>query len=344
MPPAEHEAIVVARKPLNGTVANNVLTWGVGALNIDATRVGYQAGEVDFDRVQRQQHSEGSVEGAFGASALIGKEIATYKQEGRWPANTILTHHPACERAGTVEDTVPTFDLRGEDGPVRTHGKGLHGSNQTGQKSLTVPVWNCVEGCPVAEMDNQSGVSKSAGGRIGKKSMGSVTNVPAGQFEAGDPGYGDTGGASRYFTQTTYTEADWPVFLYYAKASKRERNAGLNGLPEQGNKFGNQKNGDDLGNGSVNDKFTTAPAANHHPTVKPVELMRHLVRLVTPPGGTVLDPFLGSGTTAVAAVLEGFDWLGCEMTDEYWPIIEARVAWAEGEAQRQAESSEQTLF
>jgi len=57
--------------------------------------------------------------------------------------------------------------------------------------------------------------------------------------------------------------------------------------------------------------------------------MRHLVRLVTPPGGTVLDPFLGSGTTAVAATLEGFDWIGCELTDDYLPIIQARVAWAE---------------
>jgi len=65
-----------------------------------------------------------------------------------------------------------------------------------------------------------------------------------------------------------------------------------------------------------------------HPTVKPLALMRYLVKMVTPPGGTVLDPFLGSGSTAVAAILEGFDWIGCEMTEDYWPIIEARVQWA----------------
>lgn len=59
--------------------------------------------------------------------------------------------------------------------------------------------------------------------------------------------------------------------------------------------------------------------------------MRHLVRLVTPPGGTVLDPFLGSGTTAVAAVLEGFTWVGCEMTADYLPIIAGRVQHAEQE-------------
>jgi len=61
----------------------------------------------------------------------------------------------------------------------------------------------------------------------------------------------------------------------------------------------------------------------------PDALMRYLVRLVTPPGGRVFDPFLGSGTTAVAAILEGMEWFGTEMTEEYYPIIEGRIAWAE---------------
>ena len=56
--------------------------------------------------------------------------------------------------------------------------------------------------------------------------------------------------------------------------------------------------------------------------------MRYLIKLVTPPNGTVLDPFLGSGSTAVAAILEGFEWIGCEMTEDYFSIIEARVEWA----------------
>ena len=89
-------------------------------------------------------------------------------------------------------------------------------------------------------------------------------------------------------------------FFYCAKASKSERNAGLEGQ-------------------------------NGHPTVKPLALMRYLIKLVTPPGGTVLDPFLGSGSTAVAAILEGFEWIGCEMTEDYFPIIEARVEWAENQ-------------
>jgi site-specific DNA-methyltransferase (adenine-specific) len=80
--------------------------------------------------------------------------------------------------------------------------------------------------------------------------------------------------------------------------------------------------------------------SNHHPTVKPLALMRWLVRLVTPPGGVVLDPFAGSGTTLAAAVLEGFDAVGIEMTDEYLPIINGRVAWAE----QQVANKAPTLF
>ena len=94
---------------------------------------------------------------------------------------------------------------------------------------------------------------------------------------------GDTGGASRFF--------------YVAKASRSERNKGLE--------------------------------RNIHPTVKPVDLMRYLIRLVTPKGGTVLDPFMGSGTTAVAAIEEGVSWIGCEREPEYVAIIEARIAAAQ---------------
>ena len=111
--------------------------------------------------------------------------------------------------------------------------------------------------------------------------------------------------ANIVFDDDAAAELEEARYFYCAKASKKERNAGLDG-------------------------FTST-----HPTVKPLALMRYLIRLVTPPGGLVLDPFLGSGTTAVAAILEGFDWKGCEMTDEYWPIIEARTRWAK----RQAASS-----
>lgn len=67
--------------------------------------------------------------------------------------------------------------------------------------------------------------------------------------------------------------------------------------------------------------------SNIHPTVKPIALMRYLCRLITPPGGTILDPFTGSGTTLCAAVLEGFDYVGCEQEPEYIAIAERRVAY-----------------
>lgn len=118
------------------------------------------------------------------------------------------------------------------------------------------------------------------------------------------------GAASRYF--------------YCAKASKRDRDEGLEGLnpkprPTMGNGIGSQPN------------QALANNRNHHPTVKPTSLMRYLCRLVTPPGGTVLDPFTGSGSTGKAAILEGFTFIGIEREAEYLPIIRARCEWAEGE-------------
>jgi len=207
-----HEPIVVARKPLIGTVATNVLTYGTGALNIDGSRVGTGTGEtktVQYPDIRGNNYNnaEGTVE-------------YTVTDQGRWPANVI---HDGSEEV---------LEYFGE--PQR--------------------------------------------------------------------------------------------FFYCAKASKSERNAGLGGLPKQ-EQQGSYKFRTD---GSLDGK-ETEPKANIHPTVKPISLMRYLVKLVTPPNGTVLDPFLGSGTTTVAAILEGFNWMGCEMTEDYWPIIEARVVWAEAQ-------------
>lgn len=113
-------------------------------------------------------------------------------------------------------------------------------------------------------------------------------------------------------------------FYYVAKASKAERDAGLDG-PEVPRFQGG------IGGASIPLKGSPMPTAkNAHPTVKPVALMRWLVRLVTPPGGTVLDPFAGSGTTGVAAALEGLGFLGVEREAEYAEIARARIAGACG--------------
>jgi site-specific DNA-methyltransferase (adenine-specific) len=153
-------------------------------------------------------------------------------------------------------------------------------------------------------------------------------------------------GASRFFTQADFGPDDWP-FVYQAKPSRRERNAGLDGLEQKptGDAASPISNRKCRKCGLIKfaqphctcaepewEEAKTTANGNYHPTVKPVALMRHLVRLVTPPGGTVLDPFAGSGTTLVAAILEGMVPLGCEMTDEYLPIIEGRMAWAHEQA------------
>ena len=113
-------------------------------------------------------------------------------------------------------------------------------------------------------------------------------------------------------------------FRYQSKASRAERNAGLDGMPERINpKFGHGNNEPDAFTASHQPSM-----ANHHPTVKPVALMRWLVRMVTPPGGHVLDPFMGSGSTGVAAALEGFAFTGIEQDAEYAEIARRRIAHA----------------
>jgi DNA modification methylase len=154
---------------------------------------------------------------------------------------------------------------------------------------------------------------KSTGGRIGNAGGGSVLNVPTGTFEAGDPGYGDTGSAARFF--------------YCAKASKADRDEGCEGLEVRDNlKWASG----DVGIGAFYPDGTPRPQKdtkqrNFHPTVKPTALMRYLCRLVTPPGGIVLDPFMGSGSTGKAAALEGFQFIGIEREEEYIKIAKARI-------------------
>ena len=315
-----HEPIVVARKPLDGTLAANTLKWGVGGLNIDGTRVGRALGDVSV--AGNRTATFGTQDTQSGGDGSGGWE---QNNAGRWPANTILTHSPDCEQVGTAEDTrtnAPASSLG--NGKTMSGGPAQQG-RETTELQVTVPVWSCVPGCPVRELDGQSGPRGAFAKASGPTLTGESTSNSRGVFNgvADTPFYNDTGGASRFFTQTTYTEADWPVFLYYAKASKRERNAGLGELPIK-----RPDTRTETGMGTFEEKGVQ-PQQNFHPTVKPVELMRHLIRLVTPPGGTVLDPFLGSGTTAVAAILERANWIGCEMTEDYWPIIEGRTKWAE---------------
>ena len=212
------EPIILARKPLAGTVAANVLTHGTGALNIDASRIQgeggkHRAGEASQDRRYTDR-------GGTNFAPLPGPRGGD--PAGRWPANVLLDEDAA------------------------------------------------------AALDQMSGERKSGanGSRDRTRTQSSALNHFPGIDTS--PHYGDTGGASRFF--------------YVAKASRRERGEG-----------------------------------NTHPTVKPLALMRWLVRLVTPPGGTVLDPFMGSGSTGVACLREGVNFIGIELNPEYAEIARRRI-------------------
>lgn len=269
-----HEPIVVARKPLVRTVAANVLEHGTGALNIDGCRVASDDGyEKQWDRPVSTNISQAPQNYISNGSQGV-VDLSAYKPNGRWPANVVLTHHADCRPAGTAEETVG-----GGEAGTSDFAAGYESCDGFVGRTVGATVWNCHPECPAAVMDGQSG---------------------------------DSGGPSRYFTQTEWDdELDGWSFLYEAKANKRERNAGT-------------------------------PDGNKHPTVKPVALMRWLIRLVTPPGGTVLDPFTGSGTTGVAATLEGFTFVGIEQDDDYIDLAEARISHSQ--LQTNAISRQAELF
>lgn len=167
-----------------------------------------------------------------------------------------------------------------------------------------------------ALLDEQSGVLVSGANptRRGSDKFRNTYGEFEGQAEC-DPARGvDVGGASRFY--------------YCAKASRTERNAGLEGREKKPLNWSSGTQSP----GTFQSEGTDKSAENHHPTVKPVALMRWLCRLVTPPGGVVLDPFMGSGSTGIAARLEGFQFVGIDDTPEYVEIATARIAHHESEA------------
>jgi site-specific DNA-methyltransferase (adenine-specific) len=157
-----------------------------------------------------------------------------------------------------------------------------------------------------------SGPSKARTGKRTGKRTGTY-----GEFAGQDDvvmGHDDEGGsAARFF--------------YCAKASKRDRDEGLEHMPEvaRSSEFGQLHPGTSESGNTTNNYL---PRRNHHPTVKPTDLMRYLCRLITPPNGVVLDPFMGSGSTGKAAVLEGFGFIGIEREAEYVRIASARIEHA----------------
>ena len=125
-------------------------------------------------------------------------------------------------------------------------------------------------------------------------------------------------------SEATKGMGDKARYFYTAKASKRERNEGLEGFEEKEKPLMGEFRDNP---GRSTKKSSSVARANFHPTVKPVKLMQYLCRLITPPHGVVLDPFMGSGSTGIAAVKEGFDFIGIELDAEYVRIAEARIAY-----------------
>jgi DNA modification methylase len=204
------EPITVARKPLGGTVAANVLRHGTGALNVDGCRVEGAPPSVP------QPVFNSPTGRIYGMKTGEGRNGQMSQASGRWPANLI---HDGSE-----------------------------------------------EPCALL------------------------------------------GDAARFF--------------YCAKASKRDRDEGLDEFAERPRRA---YSGPVTSDPRMDHEQRRLPSRNHHPTVKPTDLMRYLCRLVTPPGGVVLDPFMGSGSTGKAAVLEGFRFIGIEREAEYLEIARGRI-------------------
>lgn len=250
------EPIIMARKPVEGTVASNVLKYGTGAINIDASRI-----EIDNETVPINKLEEWS---GFGQM-----KQPDYKQEintkGRWPAN--LIHDGSEEVLELLPNTESVMSKRGNG-----IGTGYHGSDAE---------WDTVRG------------------------------------------HEDSGSVARFF--------------YCAKASQEDRNEGvdLNEVSIGHNRFDQCKT---CGGYIFQNKDRPSACqcevplrkhntvkGNSHPTVKPIALMRYLCKLVTPPDGVVFDPFMGSGSTGKAALLEGFNFIGCELEDDYFKIAQQRI-------------------
>lgn len=249
------EPITLARKPLEGTVAENVLKWHTGAVNVDGCRV--PTGK-DDDIHTKNPNTRGGF-GHAGASVYGNSAGAPMydPSAGRWPANLI---HDGSEE---VTELFP-------DSKTKRIEKPCHEPEITGHK------WGTMQG------------------------------------NRGARGYDGEGSAARFF--------------YCAKVSASERNEGLDSLPDK-----EWKN--DGAAVPQRDDRPFNPSKNNHPTVKPIALMRYLCRLITPPGGVVLDPWMGSGSTGKAAKLEGFEFIGMEMDSGYFEIAKTRIEATQREPQ-----------
>ena len=253
-----NEPICVARKPLSEkTIAENVIKWGTGGINIDGCRIEGAYGSGQNEVIEDKDANVFS----DGENKATGhkQKIMVSNSEGRFPANIILDETAA--------------ELLDEQSGISGGGKKSKGSPRKHS------IWDSTKGEAVV--------------------MDSLDN------------YGDKGGASRFF--------------YVAKVSKKERNLGLDGFEEKETTTQFVQDSNEGRNMSAKYQALRPARKNTHPTLKPINLMTYLCRLITPKGGIVLDPFMGSGSTGISALLEGFRFVGMEMDKDYFKIAEARI-------------------
>ena len=254
-----HEPILLARKPLDGTVAENIAKWGVGALNIDGCRV--PTSEPLQGSTVRNDIRGGNF--ATGHKPNPG-DIEPYQQSimGRWPANIV---HDGSDEVLAAFPDAPGQMAKAAEGGGRRKDQNVYGA-----------MTRCGNGAaPRSEIDKS---------------------------------------AARFF--------------YCAKASRKDRDEGLSSFETKTVDVLAGHRSRRMEEVKRPDGAPPAVGKNTHPTVKPTALMQWLCRLVTPPGGVILDPFMGSGSTGKAALLEGFQFIGCEREDEYMPIAQARISAA----------------
>lgn len=258
-----HEPVCVARKPLAGTVAANVLAYGTGGLNIDGCRVELNGESTIRDITKSHGLMHGDTPRSIPTKG--GSDI------GRWPAN--LVHD------GSDEVLAAFPDAKGQQG-------ALTGNEPSGKMGAA----NCY-----AKMDRRHEA---------------IPRIDSSKSSA--------------------------RFFYCAKASKTDRNYGLSGDDIASSDLVGREEGSAGTQSPRAGAGRTTGSKNPHPTVKPVALMRWLVRLVTPPGGRVLDPFMGSGSTGVATALEGFRFTGIELDPQFYAVASERIYFARKEAVKNA--------
>jgi site-specific DNA-methyltransferase (adenine-specific) len=262
-----HEPIVMARKPLSEkSVAENVIKWGTGGINIDDSRIEYKDGiENEFsESYLRSGHSKSKGEDLIFNISGNKREGVYVNKEGRFPANIMFD-----EEAGKLLD---------EQSGITEYNKDRKPGNYKGGHRKEY----------VGTIDND----------IEKKIEG--------QF------FSDKGGASRFF--------------YCPKASKKEKDLGLDSMELKTGRIGATYAGNqDTSKIGGNPDKPTLPRKNNHPTIKPLALMEYLIKMTTRPGGVVLDCFMGSGSTGVAAKRNGFSFIGVEKEEDYFNIAQQRI-------------------